>query len=246
MSSPAVAASSSVQPNATTYNGAKRLCLCKKEINLVSKQTRCKCSKCGWNFCNSDCRKRYKKEHAVNCAINNGLSAFMRANRDFFFVFGAWLKSRDDNTNYVGLRIEIPDDPSAEVRATPFNQQSYDILLQKVHGKPTMSSAGYPDFFAVMVSWKGTMICHELDLVKRTPPNYVQSLANVGCILQGDSPLFDDKNAGLFIVPPAGAMKGDTRQGWMASFIANEDHPTVDVPRAYYGFEMWRKLVKEQ
>lgn len=242
MSAPAAAegASSSV-PNATTYNGAKRFCLCKKEINLMSKQTRCKCSKCKWNFCNSDCRKKFKKEHAINCCLD----VFMATNKRFFYVFGAWLKSRDDNTNYVGMHVEIQDDHAAEVRATPFNQQSYDILLQKVHGTPVMSKAGYPDFFAVLVSWKRTMVCHELDLVFPMPGKLCTNLAEVGCISLGDSPLFDDKNAGVFIVPPAGAAKGEVRDGWLQSMKDNKERPGIYVRKPYTGFAMWQALVKQ-
>lgn len=225
----------------TSYNGAKRFCLCKKEINLASKQTRSKCSKCCWNFCSSDCRKKYKKEHAVNCATNSGLRTFYKANESFFFVFGAWLKSREDNTDYVGMRVDI-DNPSADVRAAPFNKQSLDILLQKVHGRSVMYKAGYPDVFIVMIAWEGTMVCFELDLVKPTPLEENPTLANAGRILLGDSPLFDDKNAGLFIVPLAEAARGEKRTGWMKSFMENRERPVVDVPRPYTGFQMWRDL----
>lgn len=236
MSAPAV-----VPNNNTAYNGAKRFCVCMKEIDFAVDK-HCKCNRCSWDFCSAVCRKQYKEQHAICCAMNRGLNYFWKANEQFFFVFGAWLKSREDNTGYIGIRIDIGDNKSADVRAVPFNKQSMDIMMQKVHGSSAMYKAGYPDLFIVIICFQGTMVCFELDLVTPTAPEKNPTLANAGSILLGDSPLFDDKNAGLFIVPPNAAARGEKRTGWMKSFMENRERPTLEVPRPYTGFEMWRDL----
>lgn len=219
------------------YNVTK-FCQCKKEISPGSCS---KCLKCHWNYCNKHCRKQFSKEHKLTCDVNRVFNSFFETNLKFFSVFGAWLRFRDD-FDFVGMCVEIQEDPTLDVRATPINKQSLDILSQEVHGEAEMYKLGYPDVFILVIDWKGCKIFVEIDLVVPTPDHEVTDVTNVGRILLGDTKEFDVDNAGRFIVTPVPLPGQETRNGWMQSWMQNKSRPPLMVPRSYTGFRMWNEL----
>jgi hypothetical protein len=118
----------------------------------------------------------------------------------------------------------VEDDPDKEVKVTPIEQQSLDILLQDIAGKPKMMEEGYPDSFVVIIAWRGVKMALEIDLVVN------------GAILFGNSPLFDINELHKWMVPPGAAMRGEWRDGWHAQF-----RPSL-LKRDWIGYPEWHAI----
>lgn len=202
----------------------KRICSCKAEI----KGKAIKCRKCDWNYCSRRCMLENKKQHKLNCGVNLKLNMFWSANSRFFSVYGMTLKLHPDHS-YVGIHLEISDSEEADVKATAVDAQSLGILLQRVAGVPRMYASGYPDCFVVVISWSGKMVTYEIELV------------HDGGILVGRSPAWANgiEEAQKFIVPPAAAMRLETRDQWHQGFEAQRLH------RDWASWTEWKKAVAE-
>ena len=207
-------AESTVAPYTVT-----RYCLCRKPVDSRKKV---KCKRCQWNFCSQACRTLYSREHKISCGTNNALNVFINANARFLAIYGIWLRVHPD-FNYVGMRIDVKS-AHEEVKATPLEQQSLEILLKDVNGKPEMRSAGYPDSFICIIAWKGAKVCIEIDLVQG------------GNILLGNSPDFDLAANHKFILTPMEAADGKTRDAWKATF-----RPSL-IKRDWQNFAMWKAM----
>ncbi len=134
-----------------------------------------------------------------------------------------FLKLRPEN-NFVGMHIAVEDDPEKDTKVTPLEEQSLEILMQDIAGKPTMKIEGYPDSFIIVIAWRGSKMCLELDLVVR------------GAILFGNSKDFNEKELHRWIVPPGPSARGEQRNDWRASF-----RPSL-LKRDWMGYPEWHAL----
>ncbi len=164
-----------------------------------------------------------KREHRITCGSNREFNAFYTSNLKFIHVIGMWLKVRPEN-NFVGMHITVDDDPEKETKVTPIEEQSLEILLQDIAGKPRMKEEGYPDSLVVVIAWKGTKMCLEIDLVVNA------------AILYGNCPLFDQKELHKFMVPPGAALRGERRDEWYATF-----RPSL-LKRDWMGYPEWHAI----
>lgn len=101
---------------------------------------------------------------------------FWMANAGFFQYYATFIRSMHGaGENYVGAHITIGMDDLVE-KIVYINDQSLDILLQTVKGKPEMRSMNYPSVFTFVLRYKTHVMCYEVDLVQE----YVVSLLGKG------------------------------------------------------------------